>query len=66
VAAPSTSNQYSLGFYPKLAIVILLAIAMAEAAPEAVNAVLVLILLGLILGHWAQFSGLAKILGSVK
>jgi len=59
-------NNITLGFYPKLAIVILLAIAAAEVSPQAVNALLILILLGLILGHWGQFSGLTKILGSVK
>jgi len=55
-----------LGFYPKLAIVILLAIGLAEIYPELVNAVLFLILIGLLLGHWSDFSGLAKILGTIK
>jgi hypothetical protein len=61
-----SSKVLDIGFYPKLAIVILVAIAAAEANPELVNAVLVLILLGLVLGHWSQFSGLASILGTVK
>ena len=56
----------SLGFYPKLAIVIVIAIGLAELYPEFVNAVLFLVLVGLILGHWGQFSGLAKILGTVS
>lgn len=54
-----------LGFYPKLAIVILLAVAASEVAPEAVNAVLLLILLGLVLGHYGAFASLAGVLGSI-
>jgi hypothetical protein len=55
-----------IGFYPKLAMVILLAIGLAEIYPELVNAVLFLVLVGLLLGHWSDFSGLAKLLGSIK
>jgi len=60
------SKSINLGFYPKLVIVILLAVAASEAAPEVVNTVLVLILIGLLLSHWGQFAGLTKILGTLK
>jgi len=56
----------NLGFYAKLALVVLVAVMAAEAAPTAVNSVLILILVGLVIGHWSQFSGLATILGSIK
>jgi len=54
-----------MNFYLKLGIVILLVLALAEAAPDAVNAILVLILIGAILGNWQEFSGLAAILGTL-
>ena len=50
----------------KIIIVILLTVAMAEFIPEAVNLILTLILVGVILGNWKQFSGLATLLGSIK
>ena len=53
-------------FLGKLAIVILITVAMAEIAPEAVNAVLVLILVGAILGNWQEFKGLVDVLGSLN
>lgn len=59
-------NNPTFGFYPRLALVILIAIAAAEVAPEATNFLLILILVGLVLGHYGQFSGLATILGSVR
>jgi len=62
----SDAQVLALGFYAKLALVILIAVAAAEVAPEVVNAVLILILIGLVLGHWGQFEGLARVLGSVK
>lgn len=54
-----------MNFYLKLAIVILIVIALGEAAPDVVNAVLILILIGAILGNWQEFSGLAAILGTL-
>jgi hypothetical protein len=49
-------------FLLKLLIVILLTIALSEFAPELVNYVLLLILIGAILGNWQEFKGLATIL----
>lgn len=54
-----------MNFYLKLGIVILLVVALSEAAPDLVNAILVLILIGAILGNWQEFSGLASILGTL-
>ena len=54
-----------MNFYIKLGIVILLVVALSEAAPDLVNAILVLILIGAILGNWQEFSGLAAILGTL-
>jgi hypothetical protein len=52
-------------FLARLLIVILLTVALAEVAPEFVNIVLALILVGIVLGHWKSFSGLASMLGSL-
>lgn len=52
-------------FLAKLVIVILLAVALAEFIPEAVNAVLILILVGVILGNWKEFEGIAVLIGSL-
>ena len=54
-----------MNFYLKLGIAILIVVALGEAAPDVVNAVLVLILIGAILGNWQEFSGLAAILGTL-
>lgn len=54
-----------LPFLVKLAIVILITVALAELAPEAVNAVLGLILIGAILGNWQEFKGLATLIGTL-
>lgn len=54
-----------MNFYLKLGIVILIVVALGEAAPDIVNAVLVLILIGAILGNWQEFDGLAAILGTL-
>lgn len=54
-----------MNFYLKLAIVILIVVALGEAAPDVVNAVLALILIGAILANWNEFSGLATILGTL-
>lgn len=56
----------TLPFYARLALVCLIAVALSEAIPEAVNAVLILILAGIILGHWEKFSFLAQALGTLK
>lgn len=55
----------NLPFYGKLAIVILLAVAFSEAYPKAVNYLLLLVLIGLVLGHYKQFSFLTEVLGSI-
>ena len=52
-------------FLLKLGIVILLTVALAEYAPELVNAILFLILVGVILGNWKEFSGLASVIGTL-
>jgi hypothetical protein len=55
-----------LSFYPRLILVILLAVALSEFAPEAVNAVLILILAGLFLSHYKAFAVLGQQLGNLK
>lgn len=52
-------------FYGKLAIVILIVIALSEAIPEVVNAILLLILVGLILGHYTKFTFLTQLISTV-
>lgn len=52
-------------FYGKLAIVIIIVVALSEAIPEVVNTVLVLILAGLILGHYTKFTFLTQLIGTV-
>lgn len=54
-----------LPFIARLIIVILLVIAISQAIPEAVNAVLVLVLIGIVLSDSKTFSGLAQIVGSL-
>lgn len=49
----------------KLVIVILLVVAIAEFAPEWVNAFLGLVLIGVILSHWQNFAGLASAIGTL-
>lgn len=61
----NTQNESALGFYAKLALVFMLAVALAEVAPELVNSILILILVGLIVSHWSKFAGLARILSTV-
>lgn len=60
------SKMNQIPFAARLVIVILLAVALSEAIPEIVNAILILILAGLILGHYRQFSGLANVLGDLS
>jgi hypothetical protein len=50
----------------KIVIVILITVALAEVAPEAVNYILLLILIGVILGNWQEFSGLASVFSSLE
>lgn len=52
-------------FFAKLAIIILLVVALAEVIPEYVNGLLVLVLLGVILANWQKYSGLLSALGSL-
>ena len=54
-----------MNFYVRLTIAILIVILLAEVAPEAVNALLALLLVGLIVGRWQAFAGLAYIIASV-
>lgn len=54
-----------LPFYGKLAITILIVVALAEAIPEVINTILLLILIGLILGHYTKFTFLTQLIGTV-
>ncbi len=54
-----------LPFYGRLAIVIVIVVALSEAMPEVVNYLLLLILIGLIVGHYKQFAYLNVLLGTV-
>lgn len=54
-----------LPFLAKLAIVILITVAISEIAPEAVNYILLLVLVGAVLGNWKEFAGLATLFGSL-
>lgn len=50
----------------RLALVVLIAVALSEVIPEVINSLLILILIGIILGHYKQFSFLTRVLGSLK
>jgi len=54
-----------LPFLARLVIVILLTVALAEFAPEAVNALLALILIGIVLSHWKDFQALTKVIATL-
>jgi len=54
-----------MNFYVRLIIAILVVLALAEVAPEVVNAILLLMLVGMILGRWPAFAWLANIIGSL-
>lgn len=54
-----------LPFLARLIIVILLVVALAQVAPEAVNAILLLVLIGIILSRWKSFQGLTQIIGTL-
>ena len=49
----------------KLVLVILIVLALAELAPDWINAFLALVLVGVVLSHWQNFSGLASALGTL-
>ncbi len=49
----------------KIIIAFLVVIALAEVMPEAVNAVLILILIGILLMRWPAFAELASTIGSI-
>lgn len=55
----------SLPFVARLVIVILLTIALAEFAPDMVNAILGLILIGIVLSNWRSFQGITKIISTI-
>lgn len=49
----------------KLILAFLVVIALAEVMPEVVNAVLILILIGIVLMRFPAFAGLAQTIGSI-
>ena len=49
----------------KLVLVILIVLALAELDPDWINAFLALVLVGVILSHWQNFTGLASALGTL-
>ena len=55
----------NIPFIGRLIIVVLLTVALAELAPDAVNVVLALILVGIVLSHWKDFAGLSSVLTSL-
>jgi hypothetical protein len=58
-------QKNDLPFYGKLAIAVLIVVALAEAIPEVINTILVLILIGLILGHYTKFTFLTRMISTV-
>lgn len=52
-------------YLARLIIAILLMVALAEVAPDLVNAVLALLLIGIVLTNWKSFSGLSSLLASL-
>lgn len=57
--------QNDLPFYGKLGITVLIVVALSEAIPQVINTILVLILAGLILGHYTKFTYLTQLVGTV-
>lgn len=55
----------SLPFAARLVIVVLIVIALAEFAPDAVNSILALVLVGIILSGWKDFAGITKIFSTI-
>jgi hypothetical protein len=49
----------------RLGVAIIVVLLLAEVIPEAVNAVLILVLVGLILGHYSSFTFMADWLGKI-
>jgi hypothetical protein len=49
----------------RLMLAILVVMALAEFIPEVVNSFLILLLVGILLGHWVQFQWLTKLIGSI-
>lgn len=54
-----------LPFVARLIIVILLVVALAQIVPEAINAILSLVLVGIILSRWKSFQGLTQVIGTL-
>lgn len=54
-----------LPFIARLIIVILLVVALSQVAPEAVNAVLALVLVGIVLSRWKSFQGLTQVINTL-
>lgn len=54
-----------MNFTTRLVIVIVLTIALAEFAPDLVNAILLLILIGILLSRWKSFSQLFGLIGTL-
>lgn len=54
-----------LPFIARLIIVLLLVIAISQIAPEATNAILLLVLIGIVLSRWKSFQGLTQIVGTL-
>lgn len=54
-----------LPFAARLVIVILLTVALAEFAPELVNGILALTLIGIVLSNWKDFQGLTKVIATL-
>jgi hypothetical protein len=52
-------RKMNVQLYARRIIVILIVVGLSGVIPEAVNAVLILILVGLVLNHWTKFSWLA-------
>lgn len=54
-----------MNFYVRLAIAILVVLALAEVAPGAVNAILLLLIVGMALGRWPAFAWLANFISRI-
>jgi preprotein translocase subunit SecF len=50
----------------RLGVAVIVTMLLSEVAPEAVNAVLILILVGLVLGHYSSFAFMADWLGKLS
>ena len=51
--------------FARLGVAVVVTMLLSEAMPEAVNAVLILILIGLILGHYSSFTFMSDWLGKL-